>query len=144
MNKFTEIKGYYFTTNNLLIHTFDKIENTVIWTGYRCIHLSLYVSEFNSIEQLWANAKSKKSPLNEKKNLKTRITEACNDTPDQYSLLTLVCWYHWLFHNWDNLFIGSHINVLPFLNKISCQRIYTEFNMLWLDESKRKLTNFKV
>lgn len=30
MNKFTEIKGYYFTTNNLLIHTFDKIENTVI------------------------------------------------------------------------------------------------------------------
>lgn len=66
MNKYTAIKGYYFIMNNMLIYTFDKIGNTAIRIGYRCIHLSLYLSELNSIEQLWANAKSKKSPFNKK------------------------------------------------------------------------------
>lgn len=54
--------------------------------GYKCVYLPPYSPELNPIEQFWSIIKNsvRRSQLQEKEDLATRITEACNSVPREH------------------------------------------------------------
>lgn len=82
MDRYPEVKGFYFITDNAPIHSSNEVNQMVEdrKEDYERVYLLLYSSELNSIEQSWATVKHKlkRNQLMESETLAQRITGACN------------------------------------------------------------------
>jgi transposase len=83
MDKIPNMKGFYIVMNNCSIHTGDEVIELITSRGYNYEFLPPYSPELNPIEQFWAKVKAtvSRSKFNNDEDLKTRITEACNQVP---------------------------------------------------------------
>ena len=88
MDKYDNLRGYYFIMDNAPIHTSKEIEEIIKRRNrdYKCVYLPPYSPELNPIEQFWALVKSqtKRHKLQDRETLEARITEAANDIPIQH------------------------------------------------------------
>jgi hypothetical protein len=83
MDNQPEMKGFYLIMDNAPIHTSNEVDKIVTSRGYKCVYLPPYSPELNSIEQFWSVVKNKvkRSQFGNKEDLKTRISDACDDVP---------------------------------------------------------------
>lgn len=83
MDKYPEMKGFYLIMDNSPIHNKKDgdIDHIIESRGYKCVYLPPYSPELNPIEQFWAVVKGKvrRSQFGNTEDLKTRISEACNE-----------------------------------------------------------------
>lgn len=86
MDCFPELKGHCIVMDNAPIHTAKEIDELITKRGCKSIYLPPYSPELNPIEQLWAIVKNKvkRSRFEDKEDLFTRITEACNSIPPNH------------------------------------------------------------
>ena len=86
MDCFPELKGHYIVMDNASIHTAKEIDELITKRGYKSIYLPPYSPELTPIEQFWAIVKNKvkRSRFEDKEDLFTRITEACNSVPPNH------------------------------------------------------------
>jgi transposase len=72
--------------DNAPIHTAKEIDELITKRGYKSIYLPPYSPELNPIEQFWAIVKNKvkRSRFEDKEDLFTRFTEACNSVPPNH------------------------------------------------------------
>lgn len=77
---------HYIVIDDAPTHTAKEIDKLITKRGYKSIYLPLYSPELNPIEQLWAIVKNKvkRSRFEDKADLFTRITEACNSIPPNH------------------------------------------------------------
>ncbi|EIE85106.1 hypothetical protein RO3G_09816 [Rhizopus delemar RA 99-880] len=72
--------------DNAPIHTAKEIDELITKRGHKSIYLPPYSPELNPIEQFWAIVKNKvkRSRFEDKEDLFTRVTEACNSVPPNH------------------------------------------------------------
>ncbi|KAG1048041.1 hypothetical protein G6F43_009546 [Rhizopus delemar] len=86
MDCFPELKDHYIVMDNAPIHTAKEIDELITKRGHKSIYLPPYSPELNPIEQFWAIVKNKvkRSRFEDKEDLFTRVTEACNSVPPNH------------------------------------------------------------
>jgi transposase len=65
------------------IHMLTEVDKMITSREYKCAYLPPYCSDHNPIEQLCSVVKNKikHGKLDDKENLKSRISDACDDVP---------------------------------------------------------------
>ncbi|KAG2214756.1 hypothetical protein INT45_001352 [Circinella minor] len=84
MDKYPQFEGFYMIMDNSPIHGKNgELRQLVESRGYKCVYLPPYSPELNPIEQFWAIVKGKvrRSQFGNTEDLKTRISEACDQVP---------------------------------------------------------------
>lgn len=86
LDKYDEMKGYYFIMDNARIH--KEIQDILNERNrdYKCVYLPPYSPELNPIEQFWALVKRKvrREKLKDTETLQERIVDAANEVPIQH------------------------------------------------------------